>query len=201
MPADRLEHVLDRDVATLVGARQNRAAVEVDRREVQASHRHQHPRFGLVATRDPDKAVEPPGDSRSDLWFYYHLGRIIREKLAGSSDPKDRPILELTWDYPTEGEHDDPSADAVLREVVRLARSRDVEDRARSGSRRVRRYRVQAAGARAAVLPDAVRRTPFQPAPRDDPTRLPGLAVLPRPGSRRRRWRSPTRSGRSCVAT
>lgn len=63
------------------------------------------------------KAVEPPDDARSDLWFYFHLGRRIREKLAGSTDPRDRPLLDLTWDYPTEGEHDDPSADAVLREI------------------------------------------------------------------------------------
>ncbi len=63
------------------------------------------------------KAVEAPGDCRSDLWFYYHLGRIIRDKLAGSTDPKDRPILDLAWDYPTEGPHDEPSADAVLREI------------------------------------------------------------------------------------
>jgi formate dehydrogenase major subunit len=62
------------------------------------------------------KAVEPPGDSRSDLWFYYHLGRLIREKLAGSTDPKDRPILDLVWDYPTEGEIQEPNAEAVLRE-------------------------------------------------------------------------------------
>jgi formate dehydrogenase major subunit len=62
------------------------------------------------------QAVEPPGDSRSDLWFYYHLGRLIREKLAGSTDPKDRPILDLVWDYPTEGEIQEPSAEAVLRE-------------------------------------------------------------------------------------
>ena len=32
------------------------------------------------------KAVEPPGDARSDLWFAYHLGRRIREKLAASTD-------------------------------------------------------------------------------------------------------------------
>jgi formate dehydrogenase major subunit len=63
------------------------------------------------------KAVEATGDCRSDLWFMYHLGRRIREKLAGSEDPKDRAILDLTWDYPTEGVHDDPSADAVLREI------------------------------------------------------------------------------------
>src|SRR5204862_4970865 len=28
------------------------------------------------------QAVEPPGDARSDLWFTYHLGRKIREKLT-----------------------------------------------------------------------------------------------------------------------
>ena len=63
-----------------------------------------------------DKAVEPKADCRSELWFYYHLGRIIREKLAGSQDPKDRPILDLTWDYPTSGSHAEPSAEAVLAE-------------------------------------------------------------------------------------
>jgi formate dehydrogenase major subunit len=63
------------------------------------------------------KAVEPPGDATSDLWFYFHLGRIIREKLAGSTDERDRPLLDLTWDYPVEGPERDPSADAVLREV------------------------------------------------------------------------------------
>jgi formate dehydrogenase major subunit len=63
------------------------------------------------------KAVEPKGDQRSDLWFTYHLGRKIRERLAGSEDEVDRPILDLTWDYPTEGETDEPSAEAVLREI------------------------------------------------------------------------------------
>ena len=60
------------------------------------------------------KAVEPPGDARSDLWFTYHLGRRIREKLAGSTDEMDRPLLDLTWDYPVEGELDEPDAEAVL---------------------------------------------------------------------------------------
>jgi len=63
------------------------------------------------------KAVEPPGDARSDLWFYFHLGRIIRERLAGSRAKRDRPILDLTWDYPTEGPTADPSAEAVLAEI------------------------------------------------------------------------------------
>ena len=62
-------------------------------------------------------AVEPAGDARSDLWFTYHLGRRIRAKLAGSTAEMDRPVLDLTWDYPTEGSQDEPSADAVLAEV------------------------------------------------------------------------------------
>jgi formate dehydrogenase major subunit len=62
-------------------------------------------------------AVEPGGDARSDLWFIYHLGRRIRQKLAGSADPADRPVLDLTWDYPVEGALDEPSADAVLAEI------------------------------------------------------------------------------------
>jgi formate dehydrogenase major subunit len=64
-----------------------------------------------------DKAQEPAGDARSDLWFMYHLGRIIRERLAGSTDDMDRPVLDLTWDYPEEGPTRDPDADAVLAEV------------------------------------------------------------------------------------
>ena len=32
-----------------------------------------------------EQAVEPRGDCRSELWFMYHLGRRVREKLAGSS--------------------------------------------------------------------------------------------------------------------
>jgi len=63
------------------------------------------------------KALEPPEDCRSDLGFVYHLGRKIREKLAGSTDPRDRPILDLTWAYATSGPYEEPSADQVLREI------------------------------------------------------------------------------------
>lgn len=63
------------------------------------------------------KAVEPPNDARSELWFYYHLGRMLRTRLAESTDPRDRPLLDLTWDYPVHGETQDPDAEAVLREI------------------------------------------------------------------------------------
>ncbi|SMO98541.1 formate dehydrogenase major subunit [Geodermatophilus aquaeductus] len=63
------------------------------------------------------KAVDPPGDAKSDLWFYFHLGRILRERLKDSTDPRDRPLLDLTWDYPTHGPDREPSAEDVLREI------------------------------------------------------------------------------------
>jgi len=72
------------------------------------------------------QAVEPAGDARSELWFYYHLGRIIREKLAAAAssgtpapgqDERDRPLLDLTWDYPTSGPQADPDPEAVLAEI------------------------------------------------------------------------------------
>jgi formate dehydrogenase major subunit len=63
------------------------------------------------------KAVEPPEDCRSELHFFNELGRKIRERLAGSTEPRDRPILDLTWDYPTVGIHSEPEAEAVLEEI------------------------------------------------------------------------------------
>jgi formate dehydrogenase major subunit len=68
------------------------------------------------------QAVEPAGDARSELWFTYHLGRKIREKLAGSTDEMDAPVLDLTWDYPTKSSPsrpsiDEPEAEAVLAEI------------------------------------------------------------------------------------
>jgi len=63
------------------------------------------------------EAVEPPADCRSDLWFMFHLGRIVRRKLAGSTDPRDRAILDLTWDYPAHGARQEPDAEKVLEEI------------------------------------------------------------------------------------
>jgi formate dehydrogenase major subunit len=67
------------------------------------------------------QAVEPAGDARSELWFAYHLGRLIRSKLSGSAagsvSAMDRPVLDLTWEYPVSGAMAEPSAEAVLAEV------------------------------------------------------------------------------------
>jgi len=63
------------------------------------------------------KAVDPKEDCRSDLWFYYHVGKRIRDALKESTDPRDKPVQDLTWHYPTSGEHEEPSAEAVLAEI------------------------------------------------------------------------------------
>ena len=62
-----------------------------------------------------DQALQPSGDQRSELWFFYHLGRRLKEKLADSADERDRPVQDLAWDYGTEG--DEPSGADVLRHV------------------------------------------------------------------------------------
>lgn len=70
-----------------------------------------------------DKAIDPPGDARSDLWFVYHLGKRLRELYAGSTLWRDQGLLSLTWDYsrdkPEEGSRieDDPDALLVLKEI------------------------------------------------------------------------------------
>ncbi len=48
--------------------------------------RHVHPDTQrLLQWRE--KAVEPSGDQRSELWFFYHLGRLIKDRLADSDRP------------------------------------------------------------------------------------------------------------------
>ena len=61
------------------------------------------------------QAVQPPGDCQSELEFFYKLGQRIRAKLADSTDERDRPLLDLTWDYGGDGEEPDPQA--VLAEI------------------------------------------------------------------------------------
>jgi formate dehydrogenase major subunit len=70
-----------------------------------------------------EKAVDPPDDARSDLWFTYHLGLRLKKLYADSKEAKDRPIQALVWDYVDDEENakwrikDEPSARLVLKEV------------------------------------------------------------------------------------
>ncbi len=70
-----------------------------------------------------DKAVDPAGDARSDLWFVYHLGKRLQALYADSTEPKDRQLQALTWDYesekPEEGSRilDEPDVLLIVKEI------------------------------------------------------------------------------------
>jgi formate dehydrogenase major subunit len=72
------------------------------------------------------KAVDPPGDARTDLWFTVHLGLLLKEAYEKEGDKlRDQAIRALTWDYIDEEENkrknwritDEPSAALVMKEI------------------------------------------------------------------------------------
>ena len=75
-----------------------------------------------------DKAIDPIGDCRSDAWFIYHLGKRLKKLYAGSTDPRDQPLMHLTWDYDFDEQprlpdgtlsriKDEPDLEKVLMEI------------------------------------------------------------------------------------
>ena len=46
-----------------------------------------------------EKAIDPPGDARSENWFMYHLWRRIVEKAKLDPRPRNQGLLALTMDY------------------------------------------------------------------------------------------------------
>jgi formate dehydrogenase major subunit len=64
-----------------------------------------------------EKAVEPPGDSRSENAFMFDLGLRLIEKARKDPRKRNEGLLALTWDYPTEGPHHEPVAESVLKEI------------------------------------------------------------------------------------
>ncbi|HKQ40272.1 MAG TPA: molybdopterin-dependent oxidoreductase, partial [Verrucomicrobiae bacterium] len=62
------------------------------------------------------KAVDPPGDARSEAWFMHQLALRLIAKAKQSSDPLDEPLRALDWWYP-EDELGDPEMEAVLAEI------------------------------------------------------------------------------------
>jgi formate dehydrogenase major subunit len=64
-----------------------------------------------------EKAVDPPGDARSELWFMYHLGVRLKRKAEKDPRPRNDGLKSLTWNYSTHDKHADPSAEEVLKEI------------------------------------------------------------------------------------
>jgi len=63
------------------------------------------------------KAVEPPGDARSDAAFVVDLGLRLKALYKDSKAKKDRPVLDLVWDYQPEGAKKEPKMELVLKEI------------------------------------------------------------------------------------
>jgi formate dehydrogenase major subunit len=64
-----------------------------------------------------NKAVDPPGDARSENWFMYHLGRRIKAKAKNDPRPRNAGLNALTWNYATQGKDAEPDGEAVLKEI------------------------------------------------------------------------------------
>lgn len=62
------------------------------------------------------KAIEPLGESRSDLWYANALAHRMKALYASSTDPKDNGIKHMTWDYGA-GLDEEPSAELVMKEI------------------------------------------------------------------------------------
>ena len=62
------------------------------------------------------KAVDPPGDARSESWFIHQLALRLIAKARESSDPIDEPLRALDWWYPQD-ERGEPKMEAVLAEI------------------------------------------------------------------------------------
>jgi len=64
-----------------------------------------------------EKAVDPPGDCRSEAWFMYHLGRRLKAHAKADPSPKNEGLNALTWDYPIHGKHHEPVVDEIVCEI------------------------------------------------------------------------------------
>ncbi len=61
------------------------------------------------------KAVEPPGEAKSDLWIAYEIFKAVRKEYeAGGKFPA--PILDMVWDYDLPG-HDEPDIMKIAKEM------------------------------------------------------------------------------------
>jgi formate dehydrogenase major subunit len=63
------------------------------------------------------KAVDPPGDARSESWFIYHLGRRLKERAAYDPRPRNAGLNALWWDYRIEGKDQEPDVEQILQEI------------------------------------------------------------------------------------
>jgi formate dehydrogenase major subunit len=63
-----------------------------------------------------EKAVEPPGDARSEAWFIHQLALRLKARAEASGAPEDEALRALDWWYPENG-HGEPVIESVLAEI------------------------------------------------------------------------------------
>jgi formate dehydrogenase major subunit len=64
-----------------------------------------------------ERAVDPPGEARSETWFMYHLGLRLKEKAKKDPGSKNAGLNALTWDYSVEGRLAEPKVEEILQEI------------------------------------------------------------------------------------
>jgi formate dehydrogenase major subunit len=127
----KLKWLVVRDMVEIEGATFWRESPEIERGELKvedietevfffpaAGHAEKEGAFTntqrLLQWRE--KAVNPPGDARSEGWFMNQLAFRIIAKAKQSTDPLDEPLRALDWWYP-EDKVGDPKMEAVLAEI------------------------------------------------------------------------------------
>ena len=80
-----------------------------------------------------DKAIEPPGDARSDLWFIYHLGRRLKELYADSTDPRTGPSWTSPGTTRLSGRQATPASTHIVQGDQRVRVGDRWEDRKQLG--------------------------------------------------------------------
>jgi formate dehydrogenase major subunit len=64
------------------------------------------------------KAVQAPGDARSELDFVHKLGLRLKELYKDELfEPRNAPIRDLTWQYPQDPHTGETNGEGVLREI------------------------------------------------------------------------------------
>ena len=63
-----------------------------------------------------EKAVHPPGDARSELWFMHQLALRLKRKVAGKAGRRYEPLQKLVWEYHADSDGE-PFVTEVLQEI------------------------------------------------------------------------------------
>ena len=75
------------------------------------------------------KAVEPPGEAKSDLWILGRLGEMLKLLYRGSINDRDKPIKHLSWDYSnTRGDDEEVEDGFNVHEAARRINGYFLED-------------------------------------------------------------------------